>query len=65
MFIVPAKDCKFGLGCKNKKHDAIQSAIKFSFLEWISNPGATYQKKCNPDFKSCNRNPDDACRQHA
>ena len=50
---MPGKDCKSGLDCKNRKHDAIQSAIKSSFLEWISNPGAIHQKGmqsgfCNP-----------------
>ena len=42
-----------GLDCKNWKYDAIQSAIKSCFLEWISNPGAIHQKGmqsgfCNP-----------------
>ena len=49
----PRKGLQSGLDCKNWKYDAIQSAIKSCFLEWISNPGAIHQKGmqsgfCNP-----------------
>ena len=47
------KGLQIRIGLQNRKHDAIQSAIKSSFLEWISNPGAIHQKGmqsgfCNP-----------------
>ena len=53
IFIVPGKDCKCRLDCKNGKHDAVQCTIKYIFLEWILNPDAIHQEGmqsgfCNP-----------------
>ena len=51
IFIVPRKEFKSVLDCKNRKNNAIQSAIK-SFFEWISNPGAIHKNGMQSGF--CN-----------
>ena len=36
------KGLQIRIGLQKSEDDAVQSAIKSSFLEWISNPGAIH-----------------------
>ena len=47
-FFVPGKNCKSGLDCKNRKRDAIQSVIIFSFWNGFQIQAQSTKKNCNP-----------------
>ena len=50
IFIVPEKERKSRLDCKNRKDDAIQSAIKSSFWKGFQIQVQSTKKECNLDL---------------